>query len=63
MTFSVYVKGRKKATITKLQDGRFLLDVNRRVKVSERQNRFKDYSVMEKYLDWLFGGKYQIVEG
>lgn len=35
----------------------FVLDVDKHVKVSERHHRFKEFGVMSKYLDWLFGAE------
>ena len=55
----VYSRGKRKATLTNTEDGRFVLDVDERVKVSNHTNTFKDYGVMVKYLDWLYG-KYEI---
>ena len=59
MASVVYTKGRKKGEISRTDDGRFVLDIDKRVKVSNHTNTFKDYDVMVKYLDWLFG-KYEI---
>lgn len=60
MTSGVYKRGRRKATITETDGGRFVLDVDERVKVSNHRNVFKARDMMVKYLDWLFDGKYEI---
>ena len=56
----VYSRGKQKGTIEKLEDGRFVLDIDKRVKVSNHRNVFKEWEVLEKYLTWLFDGKYEI---
>lgn len=61
MASGIYVKGRKKGEITRADDGRLILVVNERVKVSNHRNTFKNCDVMVKYLDFLFGN-YEIRE-
>lgn len=61
MAQAVYSKGGRRADIRRLDDGRYVLEVDKRVEVSNHRNTFKEHEVMVKYLDWLFD-KYEIRE-
>lgn len=56
----VMVRGKQRAKVNETEDGRFVLDVNQSVKVSEHRQTFKDWETLEKYLYWLFNGKHEI---
>lgn len=62
MVQGVYSRGKRKAEFQQLKDGRYVLDVSERVKVSEHRNVFKNRDALAAYLGWLFG-KYEIREG
>lgn len=55
MAHGVYRRGE----FQQLEDGRYVLDVSERVKVSEHRNVFKNREAMTDYLGWLFG-RYEI---
>lgn len=63
MANGVYFKGKRRGEFFKTHDDRWVLEIDKSVKVSEHRNVFKSRQMMEEYISWLSDGKYQISPG